>query len=302
MPRKTGSACAACRKAHRSEAECASGVCAASTARAERCQSCRRARRSAAECKQRHPADLAAAQAGAEASQDCRGLEGTDGAARSGDGIMASPNKEMQKDAGEECTTVRRKKGARCAACRQAHRSEEQCTEGASAARSDPCEACRTGRRTAAECAVRHSHVFAAAQSFRGREAADVARSGGRGMPTQLIQTVTDSAQLGEGSVGNHENETAQKVPTRLSLDRRICNVLGDGCGLAPDIVLLSKIAMWAQGSGEIGQKYGLFLPPHPWEDLEGISSLGTDIKLGSMQKAALNAVAGKLKIKSPAS
>ena len=139
MPRKTGSACAACRKAHRSEAECASGVCAASAARAERCQSCRRARRSAAECKQRHPADLAAAQAGAEASQDCRGLEGTDGAARSGDEIMASPNKEMQKDAGEECTTVRRKKGARCAACRQAHRSEEQCAEGACAGRSGPC-------------------------------------------------------------------------------------------------------------------------------------------------------------------
>ena len=46
----------------------------------------------------------------------------------------------------------------------------------------------------------------------------------------------------------------------------------------------------------------GVFLPPHPWEDLEGIPSLGTDIKLGSMQGAALNAVAGKLKIKSPAS
>jgi hypothetical protein len=33
---------------------------------------------------------------------------------------------------------------------------------------------------------------------------------------------------------------------------------------------------MWAQGSGEI---HGVFLPPHPWEDLEGIPSLGTGIK-----------------------
>ena len=142
---------------------------------------------------------LCAAQAGAEASQDCRVLEGTDGAARSGDGIMASPNKEMQKDAGEECTTVRRKKGARCAACRQAHRSEEQCAEGECAARSERCEACRTGRRSAAECAVRHPQVFAAAKRSRGREAADVVRSGGQAMPTQLIQTVPDSAQRGEG-------------------------------------------------------------------------------------------------------
>ena len=78
--------------------------------------------------------------------------------------------------------------------------------------------------------------------------------------------------------------------------------MLGDGCGLVADSVLLSKIAMWAQGSGQIRQKYGVFLPQHPWEDLEGIPSLGTDIKLGSMQRAALNVVAGKLKIKSPAS
>jgi hypothetical protein len=199
MPRKKGSACAACRKAHRSEAECASGVCAASAARASPRHACRGARMSAAECEQRHPADFAAAQAGAEASQDCRGLEGTDNAARSGDGIIASPNKEMQKDAGEECTAVQRKKGAKCAACRQAHRSEEQCAEGECAARSERCEACRTGRRSAAECAVRHPQVFAAAQSFRGREAADFAKSGGRGMPTQLIQTVTNSAQGGGG-------------------------------------------------------------------------------------------------------
>jgi hypothetical protein len=183
-PRKKGARCAACRKAHRSEAECASGVCAASAARASPCEACRRARRSAAECEQRHPADFAAAQAGAEASQDCRVLEGTDGAARSGDGIMASPNKEMQEDASEECTTMPRKKGERCAACRQAHRSEEQCAEGACAARSEACEACRTGRRSAAECAVRHPQVFAAVQSSRGREAADVARSGGQAMPT----------------------------------------------------------------------------------------------------------------------
>ena len=86
------------------------------------------------------------------------------------------------------------------------------------AARSERCEACRTGRRSAAECAVRHPQVFAAAQSFRGREAADVARSGGRGMPTQLIQTVTDSAQRGEGCVGKHENETVKKVLTRFRL------------------------------------------------------------------------------------
>ena len=140
-PRKKGSACAACRKAHRSEAECASGVCAASAARMERCQACRRARRSTARVRAETPGRLCAAQAGAEASQDCRGLEGTDGAARSGDGIMAFPNKEMQKDASEECTTVPRKKGARCAACRQAHRSEEQCEEGACAARSEACGA-----------------------------------------------------------------------------------------------------------------------------------------------------------------
>jgi hypothetical protein len=117
-PRKKGSACDACRKAQRSEAERASGVCPASAARAERCRACRRPRRTAAECEQRHPADFAAAQAGAEAS--ARGLERTDGAgaARSGIGIMASPNKEMQKDASEKCTTVPRRKGARCAACR----------------------------------------------------------------------------------------------------------------------------------------------------------------------------------------
>ena len=151
------------------------------------------------------PGRLCAAQAGAEASQDCRGLEGTDGAARSGDGIMAFPNKEMQKDASEECTTVPRRKGARCAACREAHRSEEQCAEDACVGRSGPCEACRTGRRSAAECAVRHPEVFAAVQSSRGREVADVARSGGRAMPTQLIQTMPDSAQRGEGFVGNHE-------------------------------------------------------------------------------------------------
>ena len=45
-----------------------------------------------------------------------------------------------------------------------------------------------------------------------------------------------------------------------------------------------------------------MFLPPHPWEDLEGIPSHGTGIKLEGMERAALNAVAGKLKIKSPAS
>jgi hypothetical protein len=112
--------------------------------------------------------------------------------------IMASPNKEIRKEANEECTTVPRKKGARCAACRQGHRSEEQCAEGACAARSKPCEACRTGRRSAAEFAVRHPQVFAALQSSRGREAADVARSGGQPMPTRLIQTVPDSAQRGE--------------------------------------------------------------------------------------------------------
>jgi hypothetical protein len=139
-------------------------------------------------CEQRHPADFAAAQAGAEASQNYRVLEGTDDAARSGDGIMASPNKEMQKDA--SCTTVPQKKVERCAACRQAHRSEKQCAEGACAARSEPCEACRTGRRSAAECAVRHPQVFAAAKRSRGREAADVVRSGGQAMPIQLIQTV----------------------------------------------------------------------------------------------------------------
>jgi hypothetical protein len=112
---------------------------------------------------------------------------------------MASENKDTQRDASEECTTVPWKKGARCAACRQAHRSEEQCAEGACAARSEPCEACHTGRRSAAECAVRHPQVFAAAQSSRGREAADIARSGGQVMPIQLIQTVPDSAQRGEG-------------------------------------------------------------------------------------------------------
>jgi hypothetical protein len=55
-PRKKGARCAACRQSHRSEAECASGVCDASAARAERCRACRRAARSAAECEQRHPA------------------------------------------------------------------------------------------------------------------------------------------------------------------------------------------------------------------------------------------------------
>jgi hypothetical protein len=37
-------------------------------------------------------------------------------------------------------------------------------------------------------------------------------------MPTQLIQTVTDSAQRGEGCVGKHENETVKKVLTRFRL------------------------------------------------------------------------------------
>jgi hypothetical protein len=149
---------------------------------------------------------------------------------------------------------VPRRKDARCAACRQAHRSEEQCAEGECTARSERCEACRTGRRSAAECAVRHPQVFEAAQGSRGRDAADVARSGGQAMPTQLIQTVPDSAQREEGYVGKHEKETAQKARTRLSIGRKICNVLGDGCGLAPDTVMLSKIAMWAQGSGETRQ------------------------------------------------
>ena len=98
---------------HRSEAECASGACAA---RAERCQDCRRARRSAAEREKRHPKDSAAAQAGAEASEECRVPEGTDSAARSGDGSVAivSQNREMEKaqEASEESTTVLRKKGA----------------------------------------------------------------------------------------------------------------------------------------------------------------------------------------------
>jgi hypothetical protein len=48
---------------------------------------------------------------------------------------------------------------------------------------------------------------------------------------------------------GNHEKEAGPKARARLSLARRICNVLGDNCGLAPDTVLLSKIALWAQGS-----------------------------------------------------
>ena len=46
---------------------------------------CRRARRSAAECEKRHTEDFAAAQAGAKASEEYRGLEETDSAARSGD-------------------------------------------------------------------------------------------------------------------------------------------------------------------------------------------------------------------------
>ena len=52
---------------------------------------------------------------------------------------------------------------------------------------------------------------------------------------------------------------------------------------------------MWAQGSGEI---HGVFLPPHPWEDLEGIPSLGTAIKLEGMDRASLNVAAEKLQIK----
>jgi hypothetical protein len=210
-PRKKEATCAACRKVHWSEAECASGVCAASAARAEPCQACRRARRPAAECEQRHPADFAAAQAGAKVSEECRGrTKGTDGAGRSGDGSMAFPNKEMEKDASEECTSMPQQQGiSRCAACRQAHRSEEQCAQGACAARSERCEACRTEDRSAAECAVRHPQVFAAAQSSRGREAADITRSGGRAMPAQLMQTVP-------GSVGNHEKETGDWFPSHI--------------------------------------------------------------------------------------
>ena len=58
-----------------------------------------------------------------------------------------------------------------------------------------------------------------------------------------------DNEQRGDGSGGNHEKEAGPKARARLSLARRICNVLGDNCGLAPDTVLLSKIALWAQGS-----------------------------------------------------
>ena len=87
-------------------------------------------------------------------------------------------------------------------------------------------------------------------------------------MPAQL------SAQREEESVGNHETETLHKAPRRLTLAQRICNILGDDCGLARETVLLSTIAVWAQESDDIRQQYGVFLPPHPWADLEGIPSL----------------------------
>ena len=67
--------------------------------------------------------------------------------------------------------------------------------------------------------------------------------------PIEACGAVGDNEQRGDGSGGNHEKEAGPKARARLSLARRICNVLGDNCGLAPDTVLLSKIALWAQGS-----------------------------------------------------
>jgi hypothetical protein len=129
------------------------GASLAVHALAERCQTCRRVWRSAAECEKRHTEDFAAAQAGAKASEECKGLEGTDSAARSLDGSMASPNKEIEKvqQVSEKCATVLRKKGATCAACRWAHRSDQQCAQGACKARLARCEACRRARKYAAE-------------------------------------------------------------------------------------------------------------------------------------------------------
>lgn len=78
-------------------------------------------------------------------------------------------------------------------------------------------------------------------------------------MPTKSMQAMPYSEQLGDGSVGNHEKEVAQKARTRLSLARRICNMLGDNCGIAPDTVLLSKIAMWAQGRAKFDKNTTCF-------------------------------------------
>ena len=55
---------------------------------------------------------LATVQAGA--NEECNGLDGTDSAARSGDGSVASPNKAMEKqqEASEERTTVLRREAS----------------------------------------------------------------------------------------------------------------------------------------------------------------------------------------------